>query len=162
MGKRIGVAVAGLATFVTSLGVFGDDVGRLISHTPHRPPVSIPRKPVPFPHEPVPVPHQPVPVPHQPVPVRHEPVPVPPVVVDRTKHLSREDAETVTKAACELKVLDEFVFAESDDERWRIASEYLSDVVFGEDKLAAATDLAQDMLDGEDVDATDAYCDLLG
>ena len=60
--------------------------------------------------------------------------------------------------ACTLKDLDEFASAESSDERWRIASEYL----FEEGKLEVAVGLAEDMLDGEDFDAVEAFCDLSG
>jgi hypothetical protein len=100
--------------------------------------------------------HGPVPIPHEPVP------PVPRVVAARTEHLSNEDAETVTKVACKLKDMGDFVFAESYEDRLRIASEQLSDVLFEEDKLATTVDLAQDMLAGVDVDAVDTYCEYLG
>jgi hypothetical protein len=152
MGKRISVGIAGLITLATSVGMFGDDVGRLISHTPHRPPTKVTVPPI---HKPPRIEIPPLEVP----PIQEPPrIEVPPVVREWTDHLNTKNAAEVTEVACTLKDLDEFASAESNDERWRIAGEYL----FEEGKLEVAVGLAQDMVDGEDLDALEAYCGLFG
>jgi hypothetical protein len=64
----------------------------------------------------------------------------------------------VTEVACTLKDLDEFASAESNLERVSIAIDYLS----GKDKVEVAVGLAEKMLEGEDIDAVEEYCDLFG
>jgi hypothetical protein len=120
MGNQIRVALAGLAAFLASIGLFGDDLARMLSHTPH--------------------------------------TSAPPVVRTWTKHLNKKNAERVSKVACTLKDLRNFANAQSSEERWDIASEYLSE----KDKVEVAAGLAEKMLQGEDIDAVDEYCDLFG
>lgn len=82
----------------------------------------------------------------------------PPVVRALTKHLNAKNAVRVSKVACTLKDVREFANAQSSEQRWRIANEYLSE----KDKVEVAVGLAEKMLQDEDIDAVKEYCDLVG
>ena len=146
---RVKVAFAGLATLAASVGVFGDDVGRFISHSPHKPPpIHGPR----LPGERPPLP------PLHPSPVELPPVELPPVVREWTEGLTEERAESVAKAACTLRTMGQFADAQSDSERWDLAVQYVSEQLYDESELEKAMGLAQRMLDGEDFDAVEEFC----
>jgi hypothetical protein len=82
----------------------------------------------------------------------------PPALRALTEHLNTKNAVRVSKVACTLKDVREFANAQSSEERSRIASDYLSE----KDKVEVAVGLAEKMLQGEDIDAVDEYCDLFG
>lgn len=160
---RVKVAVAGVATLVVSVVGFGDDVGRFISHSPHKPP-SIHGPRLPGGHQPLP-PIDPPPVKVPPVelpPVEPPRVEVPPVVWEWTEGLTKERAESVAKAACTLRTVQQFADAQSDSERWDIAVQYVSEQLYEESDLDKVVGLGQRMLGGENLNAVEEFCNWIG